>query len=84
MRVCVQSGRGTVAVAVQDSGPGIPADRLERLFVPFDRLGAEGVGDGVGLGMALARGLTEAMGGRLLVRSVVGQGTTVAVVFPAA
>jgi signal transduction histidine kinase len=34
--------------------------------------------------MALARGLTEAMGGRLLVRSVVGQGTTVAVVFPAA
>jgi PAS domain S-box-containing protein len=84
VRVGVQSSRGTVAVAVQDSGPGIPADRLERLFVPFDRLGAEGVGDGVGLGMALARGLTEAMGGRLLVRSEVGQGTTVAVVFPAA
>lgn len=84
VRIGVQPGRDTVAVAVQDSGPGIPADRLERLFVPFDRLGAEGVGDGVGLGMALARGLTEAMGGRLLVRSVVGQGTTVAAVLPAA
>ncbi len=83
VRIGVEAGRATVTVAVQDSGPGIPADRLERLFVPFDRLGAEGVGDGVGLGMALARGLTEAMGGRLLVHSVPGRGTTVAAVLPA-
>lgn len=82
VRIGVEPGAEHVAVAVRDSGPGIPADRLPRLFVPFDRLGAEGVGDGVGLGMALARGLTEAMGGRLVVRSVVGQGTTVAAVLP--
>lgn len=81
VRIGVVPGPSTVTVAVRDSGPGIPADRLERLFVPFDRLGAEG--DGVGLGMALARGLTEAMGGRLTVRSVVGEGTTVAAELPA-
>ncbi len=67
-----------VLVAVTDSGPGIPAHLVDRLFVPFDRLGADtGPEPGAGLGMVLARGLTEAMGGRLGVRSTPGRGTTV-------
>ncbi len=72
-----------VWIEVRDSGPGIPADLLDRLFVPFDRLGTES-GSGAGLGMVLARALTEAMGGNLRVRSATGAGTTVAVTLPRA
>jgi signal transduction histidine kinase len=58
---------------------------LGRLFAPFGRLGAEvGHEQGAGLGLPLARGLTEAMGGQLLVESPPGTGTTFAVVLPAA
>ncbi|HVL85757.1 MAG TPA: ATP-binding protein [Pseudonocardia sp.] len=70
-----------VTVRVSDSGPGIPEELLDRVFVPFDRLGLED-GPGSGLGMVLARGLTEAMGGRLAVHSRPGEGTTVEVWMP--
>ena len=72
-----------VLLNVSDTGPGIPADRLQRLFVPFERLGAdEGAEAGAGLGMGLARGITEAMDGELEVTSVVGAGTTVSLRLP--
>ena len=65
---------------VIDHGPGIPADLLDRLFVPFDRLGADaGREGGAGLGLVLARRLTEAMGGSLNLDTSVGVGTTVLV-----
>ena len=71
-----------VTIDVTDTGPGIPADRLSRLFVPFDRLGAEdGREQGAGLGLPLARGLVEAMGGELLVASQPGRGSTFTVRF---
>ncbi|MHA6781200.1 ATP-binding protein [Pseudonocardia saturnea] len=73
------------AVRVTDSGPGIPDELVERLFVPFDRLGADtGPEPGAGLGMVLARGLAEAMGGSLTVDSEPGRGTTVLVALPTA
>jgi PAS domain S-box-containing protein len=54
------------AVRVEDGGRGIPADRMEELFTPFARLGAEqGEVEGTGLGLALSRRLCEAMGGTL-------------------
>ncbi|MGW4525029.1 ATP-binding protein [Amycolatopsis sp. NPDC004378] len=68
-------------VTVADRGRGIAADHLERLFTPFDRLGAD-TGQGVGLGLPLAKGLTEAMGGQLTVTSEAGEGTTVEVRLP--
>ena len=72
-------------VAVSDTGAGIPAWELERLFVPFDRLGADATGiEGTGLGLALAKALTEAMGGMIHVESRVGTGSTFAVEFPLA
>ena len=48
-----------------DRGPGIPAEARERVFAPFQRLGDTDNTTGVGLGLALARGLTEVMGGTL-------------------
>jgi len=74
---------GDVRITLRDNGPGIVAAHLDRLFTPFDRLGRDS-DEGIGLGLPLARGLTEAMGGRLDVQSVVGAGTTVSVRLPAA
>ena len=79
----VRVGAEPGAVRVTDSGPGIPDELVERLFVPFDRLGADtGPEPGAGLGMVLARGLAEAMGGSLTVHSEPGRGTTVLVTLP--
>jgi signal transduction histidine kinase len=66
-----------VRIAVTDTGPGIPADKLPRLFRQFDRLGAEHSAiQGTGMGLVLAKRLAEAMGGALTVASTEGQGTT--------
>jgi protein-histidine pros-kinase len=72
-------------VKVTDTGPGIPPESMERLFVPFDRLGSERTSiEGTGLGLPLTKCLTEAMGGTLEVASVVGQGSTFWVELPLA
>jgi CheY-like chemotaxis protein len=72
-----------VRIDVRDTGPGISPVRLERLFTPFDRLGAEASGvEGTGLGLALSLRLAEVMGGRLAVQSAVGEGSTFSVEFP--
>jgi PAS domain S-box-containing protein len=79
------SGASTVTVAVQDSGRGIPAEMMSRLFVPFDRLGTECSAEpGAGLGLVVARALTEAMGGTLEIRSAAEAGTTAEITLPAA
>ena len=70
---------------VSDTGQGIAPDRVERLFSPFDRLGAEKTGiEGTGLGLALSKGLVEAMGGSMGVESTVGAGSTFWFELPAA
>jgi signal transduction histidine kinase len=74
---CHAGDDGRVRIAVADTGPGIPADKLPRLFTQFDRLGAEHSEiQGTGIGLVLAKRLAEAMGGALTVASVEGQGTT--------
>ena len=60
---------------VTDTGPGLAPDDLERIFIPFERLGAERTAvEGTGIGLPLAKALTEAMKGQLTVSSVLGQG----------
>ncbi|WP_369136988.1 sensor histidine kinase [Modestobacter versicolor] len=74
---------GRVELRVVDRGPGVrPADR-ERVFAPFQRLGDAPAGQGVGLGLAVARGLTEAMGGTLTAEDTPGGGLTMVVSLPA-
>jgi CheY-like chemotaxis protein len=73
---CVEVG-DRVRLQVTDTGPGISADDVGRLFVPFERLGAAATEvEGTGIGLALSRRLAEAMGGTLDVDSVAGEGST--------
>ncbi len=73
----VSPRRDVVRISVHDTGPGLSEDQVERLFVPFDRLGLEHSGiEGTGVGLALSRGLTEHMGGTLGVHSEPGRGST--------
>jgi PAS domain S-box-containing protein len=66
----------TVAIEVRDSGIGIPIALQERMFQPFERLGAEERGiEGTGLGLSLSKSLAEAMGGNLSFESVEGSGS---------
>jgi signal transduction histidine kinase/ActR/RegA family two-component response regulator len=67
----------SIRFEVTDTGRGIPSGVIDRLFSPFDRLGAESSGvQGTGLGLALSKRLVEAMGGAIGVRSRDGEGTT--------
>jgi two-component system sensor histidine kinase KdpD len=72
-----------VELRVTDRGPGIPEQDRERMFVPFQRLGDTDNTTGVGLGLALSRGLTEAMGGTLTAEDTPGGGLTMTVSLPA-
>lgn len=84
VHVSTEACQGFSSIHVTDQGPGIPAELLARLFVPFDRLGADaGREGGAGLGLVLARRLTEAMNGTLELSSTVGVGTHIAVTLPA-
>lgn len=73
-----------VEIAVVDHGPGVPAEQLAGIFVPFQRLGDTDPSTGLGLGLALARGLAEAMGGGLCAEPTPGGGLTLIVTLQAA
>jgi PAS domain S-box-containing protein len=70
-------GAERVRLAVLDTGRGIPAERLNELFEPFSRLGAERSGiEGTGIGLAISRRLVEMMGGGIGVETDRGAGCT--------
>ena len=71
-----------VELRVVDRGPGIPPTELDRVFAPFQRLGDTDNTTGVGLGLALSRGLTEGMGGTLTTEETPGGGLTMVLSLP--
>jgi two-component system sensor histidine kinase KdpD len=72
-----------VELRVVDRGPGIPEAERDLAFLPFQRLGDAGSATGVGLGLTVSRGLTEAMGGTLEPEETPGGGLTMAISLPA-
>ncbi|HEX9031767.1 MAG TPA: DUF4118 domain-containing protein, partial [Streptosporangiaceae bacterium] len=72
-----------IEVRIIDRGPGIPAAETNRMFVPFQRLGDTDNTTGIGLGLALSKGLTEAMSGTLEPEETPGGGLTMVATLPA-
>jgi signal transduction histidine kinase len=80
---CRMAGEDRVTIAVSDTGYGIPADQLSRLFQPFERLGHEKTGvAGTGLGLVMVKRLTELMGGEISACSELSVGSTFAFTLP--
>ena len=80
VELALDQENGTVSVAVQDSGPGIPDHEQDRIFRPFWSRD----GGGTGLGLAIARELATAHGGRIVLDSERGRGACFKLVLPAA
>ena len=75
---------GGLALAVPDTGIGIAATDLQRIFTPFVQLETAGLADGAGLGLPLVKSLAEMHNADVSIESAPGQGTTLTVRFPAA
>lgn len=71
-----------IELRVIDRGPGIPEQEWENVFAPFQRLGDTDNSTGIGLGLALSRGLTESMGGSLVPEATPGGGLTMVIRLP--
>jgi len=85
VRVASATRDGRVRLSVTDDGPGIAPELMDRLFEPFERLGAERSGvEGTGLGLALSKGMVQAMGGTIIADSEPGVGTSMTVELAAA
>ncbi len=88
-RITVTGSRardGGFQIMVEDNGPGIPRDKIDKIFKPFSQVDNryDRQGGGTGLGLALVRGLTELHGGRAWLESEYGKGARAYVVFPVA
>lgn len=84
VHVNATAGATEVHLRVVDHGPGIPQADRERVFLPFQRRGDRSNAAGVGLGLAVARGLLAAVGGSLVVEDTEGGGATMVISLPQA
>ena len=83
LRMAAQSRSGGLQITVDDNGPGMTAEQLQRLFKPFDRLGQDRLGvPGTGLGLVISRQLAGSLGAELVLHSGPGAGTQVVLSFP--
>lgn len=83
VRVAATASADAVTIAVSDTGIGIPADQLVRIFEPFAQVPGGSAG-GAGLGLSISRRIVEAHGGRLAVQSTPGAGSTFTCTLPRA
>jgi signal transduction histidine kinase len=82
VRIEVHRVPSGLEVVVEDSGDGIPPEHLDRVFEPFWRADAARSSEGSGLGLALAKRITEALGGSIAVQSGPSHGARFAVLVP--
>ena len=84
VRLTVESGGDSVVMKVRDTGAGIPAEQLPRVFEKFYQADNQGSASavGTGLGLAIVKGIVEAHGGRIRCESKVGVGTTFIIELP--
>ena len=75
VQVCVRRTADRLLCMVEDSGVGIPAEALSRIFAPFERVANPMHATGTGLGLAIARKIVEMHGGRIAVESQPGRGS---------
>jgi signal transduction histidine kinase len=80
LRVSMNTESGSLAIEIQDTGIGIPAENLSRIFDPFFTTKPEG--EGTGLGLSVSYGIISNHNGRIEVNSIVGQGTTFTILLP--
>jgi two-component system, NtrC family, sensor kinase len=69
-----------ISIEISDNGPGIPKDVLQKIFDPF--FTTKEVGKGTGLGLSISYSIIEKLGGRIMVASEAGQGTTFTIYLP--
>lgn len=70
-------------ISIKDTGPGIPSDKIDRLFTPFERLGCEHMAiEGTGVGLALSKKLIQLMDGDITVHSILSEGSTFFIELP--
>ena len=86
LRLIDRPGSDVVVIEVQDTGPGIPADKLELVFEPFVQLerSLTTPSEGAGLGLAISRDLARGMGGELRAESEPGPGARLVLELPRA
>jgi signal transduction histidine kinase len=84
IRVAAGAGASMVRISVEDHGPGIPFEQQVGLFERFYRIRTDSDAPGVGLGLAIAKGIVEAHGGNIGIDSAVGSGTVVWFTLPTA
>jgi two-component system sensor histidine kinase KdpD len=84
VQVTAWAGAESAKLEVVDHGPGVTAEQRERLFAPFQQLGDHSTVSGVGLGLTVARGFVEAMGGALVADGSSGGGLTMRLRLPLA
>ena len=82
IEISIESGPNESKVSVSDTGEGIPAEHIERVFDRFYRVDSSRSTKGAGLGLALVKSIAELHGGSATLRSEVGRGTTVTLNFP--
>ncbi|MCL2471755.1 MAG: DUF4118 domain-containing protein [Propionibacteriaceae bacterium] len=84
VRIATSAFAGTVEIRVADRGPGVPPERWESIFRPFERQGDFDETTGLGLGLSLSRGFVEGMGGTLTPETTPGGGLTMVIGLAAA
>jgi signal transduction histidine kinase/CheY-like chemotaxis protein len=82
IRVQIRVGETEAVVVVQDTGRGIPPNRLARAFEPFTQLDDDQVREGSGMGLAVSKRFVELHGGKMWIESEPGEGTTIGFTLP--